>query len=123
MSNLAYTSVDSYPVGATIQVPGLDEGLDVPASALPSTRIQDFLAAIVQQESSPIPEALRQDLAAMAIQFSYLQMCVALIADGKYSSTEENPVYAGGVVSPGNRIFTPQEAAKITLETVAVYNK
>lgn len=121
MSNLTYTSVDSYPVGATI--PGLNEGLDVPASALPSTRIQDFLAAIVQQQSSPIPEALRRDLAAMTIQFAHLQMCVNLIAEGKYSSTDENPVYVGGVVSSGNRIFTPQEAAKMTLESVATFNK
>lgn len=123
MSNLTYTSVDSYPVGATIPIPGLDESLDIPASALPSTRIQDFLTAIVQQQSSPLPEALRQDLAAMTIQFLHLEQTMKLIAEGVYSSTDENPVYASGVVSPGNRIFTPKEAAQLALETVANYNK
>lgn len=121
--NVSYTSVDAYPVKATVEIPGLEEALEINPAGTPSERVHDFLAAIVSQQNSPLPEALRKDLAAMTIQFEHLQMCVNLIAEGRYSSTDENPTYAGGVVSPGNRIFTPQEAAKNVLETLAAFNE
>lgn len=58
------------------------------------------------------------DIRLVSVCYSHLLLAVKMIADGKYSSCAHEAQYAGGVVSEGNRIFTPAEGASNVLKTV-----
>ena len=53
----------------------------------------------------------------LLVQLSTATVSLQAIAERELS-TEENPIYAGGVESPGNRIHTPAEMARNALDEI-----
>lgn len=73
---------------------------------------------VASGEQEPQPTAEQADLSVLLLQHVHALATLEAIASGRFTSTDENPQYAGGVVSPGNRIYTPQEAATNVLQQI-----
>jgi hypothetical protein len=65
---------------------------------------------------NPITDPADREIFSLAWALMNAHGSLGTIASGAFKSTEDKPVYAGGVVSPGNRIFTPAEGAQHALE-------
>lgn len=73
--------------------------------------------------STDVTKAITDPTERIIFQLSWQLMnavsTLEVIASGRFTSTDKEPTYAGGVVSPGNRIYTPAEAARNALGHIA----
>lgn len=100
-------STDSYPV---VNAEGV-----IPDSAL------DRLGAWFETNypnAAKIDDPFLADVRLALAQASMGFMAMQLAVEGKFSSCEHEPKYAGGVVSEGNRIYTPAEGMAVQLELI-----
>jgi hypothetical protein len=115
---IQFSSSDTYPIKRSVTV--ADTTLEIGAQENASDRVKDYLfvKAGVNAEGylNPIADPFLKDVQKLSAEHAILLASLEIIAMGKFTSTDKEPQYAGGVVSPGNRIFTPQEAAKNALE-------
>ena len=110
-----------YPVRVGITTKGVETDLGVGVEA--RGRLSAHLQALVgfdnkTKVTNPITDPRDKDISTVLAQYKYALAALEAIATGVFPSTDENPQYAGGVVSPGNRIYTPAEAAKNALEAI-----
>lgn len=102
----------------------LDNGtvitVSMPDSAL--SRLTDYLNERLgfgeDGDRNPSNDPFLADVNTLVRQASLALATLEVMSTGAFTSTDDKPVYAGGVVSPGNRIFTPQEAARNTVESI-----
>jgi len=80
-----------------------------------------YQAAIAIGDMNPTPPPFFKDLTVLMRQYITGCRVLELIAKGSYSSTDEKPQYAGGNVSPGNRIYTPAEGAAYALKDIKAF--
>lgn len=109
---------EGYPVKTSTVLDGeLMEGVSIRSV----DRVKDYIAATVQESGGTLSadtDPFVKDVAVLAFKYSHLLLTMKLIAEGRFSSTDENPQYAGGNVGPGSRIYTPQEAAQNVLDEI-----
>jgi hypothetical protein len=121
LMDVQYSSADTYPVSKSITVG--DITIEAGAGADAFNRISDFLHVTLgyneDGEFNESSDPFINDVKALYRRYSIAHSTVEAIASGAFTSTDENPQYAGGVVTPSHRIFTPQEAAKNGLESIA----
>lgn len=72
---------------------------------------------------NPTDDPFLADLALVLTQASTAIGTLEVMTTGAFASTADKPVYAGGVVSEGNRIYTPQEAACNAMEQIREFEK
>lgn len=118
--DITFSPIDIYPVTKTAH---FDEvAVDLGAGKTPQQRITDFIVAKFGYDEdgkvNPITDPFLADVYAVASQYAIVVATVGSIATGTFTSTENEPQYAGGVISEGNRIFTPREAASNALEAL-----
>jgi hypothetical protein len=70
------------------------------------------------REINPIADPQDRIVLQLSWQLMNAHASLTSIAGGSYQSTDTDPVYAGGVVSPGNRIYTPAEGAEHVLKHI-----
>ena len=119
--DIQYSNPDNYPVVKNVMFSD-NEVVPIGVADTPVERLRDFLFAKfgfnADGELNEITDQFHADLFKVIQQYAKAQSFTEVTAMGRFSSTDENPQYAGGVVSDGNRIFTPQEAAIKTLESI-----
>lgn len=129
MDTINYTSSESYPVSQTINIDGQEVDLSRIEAFAPflsknaRERLLDFTRAKRQEavaagDLSPHSNPFFADLVTLIHQHMHALATLESIAAGSFTSTEDNPQYAGNIVSEGNRIFTPQEAAQNALDAM-----
>ena len=125
MANISLDMSGAYPV-TNYLVHDDEEVTDLGAGKTASERVGDYIDVKKEEyatgDRSVAPDPFLKDVNKLNVQYAHLLAVVNGIAEGKYSSTDENPQYVGGVVSAGNRIHTPQEIAKWVLQQVTVFD-
>ncbi len=116
----SYSSPAQYPITVTMSV----GEVSVSAEGRNATeRVEDFLNSLFTHEDVyNLPEEFRKDIRKVVMQSKMARLTLEIIAKGKYTSTDENPQYVGGVVSEGNRILTPVEGAQFMLDSMASFD-
>lgn len=115
-----YSSTDIYPVTKTFRID--NQVLEYGEDKTPHARLRTLIAAKFgfdeEGNYAPITDPLLADVAELIRQYSKAVAILEAISTGAFTSTETEPKYAGGVVSEGNRIFTPKEAAEKAITAI-----
>lgn len=70
------------------------------------------------RELNKITDSADLEVFLLSYSLMYALGSLTSISGGFFKSTDDKPVYAGGVESPGNRIYTPAEGAAHSLEAI-----
>jgi hypothetical protein len=104
-----------YGTGKTVIIDG--ESIQIPAPANALGRMQAYFADRYgyEKDGSLNPaykeDPMMRDIFLIMYQLNMATASLEGIAQGTFTSCEHESQYAGGVVSSGNRIYTPQEGA------------
>lgn len=103
-------------------IEGLKAGLTDPLKA-----VEHYINRITHAGKNPTVKGSLEwnqntALRRLTLQYSYMLMGLRTIAEGKHSCSKHGSVYAGGVVSKGSELFTPEVFAANALESADKLN-